>query len=289
MNILIIKTGKTETFQDHPSHGYSIGDVFRTTFIVDFFLNDSIDWLSSSGYIFLTKNRSIRHVYLITEIEKINMESYDVIINLEKDAVMLEFLHLFRNKIIGFHGDNRNCFLPVGNNLHFFSKISLLLGMVWKGNNNYMYDVSSHDEYDIGLNFSVGKTWPTKKMSFDLWKRLDLSLRGHDFNTSFQKDFNNLEAYVEWIASCKIFITHDSLGFHIANALNKKIICLVGPTSPSELYLFNHGFVITANNIYCNKMPCYRSLCNYPKFCMDNIKIEDITDLVLELQYEGKY
>lgn len=48
-----------------------------------------------------------------------------------------------------------------------------------------------------------------------------------------------MRGYIEWINSCKIIITSDSFGLHVAHALGKKTISLFGPTNSNEIYIDN--------------------------------------------------
>lgn len=69
---------------------------------------------------------------------------------------------------------------------------------------------------------------------------------------------NDLIEFPAMISVCNYFITTDSLGLHIALALKRKTICLIGPTSPSEIGMYNLGEkVIADSNCIC----CYKPEC----------------------------
>lgn len=80
---------------------------------------------------------------------------------------------------------------------------------------------------------------------------------------------NNLKEFPALIDSCKIIITTDSLGLHLALALKKNTICLVGPTSPTELDMYNLGEKVIADS---------KCICCYKKDCksMEKISIKKI-------------
>ncbi|MGD9276224.1 MAG: glycosyltransferase [Candidatus Pacearchaeota archaeon] len=87
---------------------------------------------------------------------------------------------------------------------------------------------------------------------------------------------NNLYEFPALISSCSLFITSDSLGLHIALALKRKVICLVGPTSASELGMYGLGKkVISKSNCTC----CYKADCK----SMEKINVKEIIKSVSNL------
>jgi heptosyltransferase II len=88
MNVLIIKTGHTETFDVHikASHIVSLGDVLRSTVLLHLFKNDNVTWLTSTeARALLEHNTFIDH--LETKTERITPNFYDLVINLEKTGI----------------------------------------------------------------------------------------------------------------------------------------------------------------------------------------------------------
>jgi heptosyltransferase II len=80
---------------------------------------------------------------------------------------------------------------------------------------------------------------------------------------------NDLIEFPALISICNLFITSDSLGLHLALALKRKTICLIGPTSSEEIGMYGIGEkVIAKSKCTC----CYRSDCK----SMDKINIEEI-------------
>ncbi|HUS50292.1 MAG TPA: glycosyltransferase family 9 protein [Candidatus Paceibacterota bacterium] len=69
---------------------------------------------------------------------------------------------------------------------------------------------------------------------------------------------NDLIEFPALISICSLFITTDSLGLHIALALKRKTICLIGPTSPNEIDMYNLGDKIVAESscVCCYKKDC---------------------------------
>jgi ADP-heptose:LPS heptosyltransferase len=90
-------------------------------------------------------------------------------------------------------------------------------------------------------------------------------LRGHpgfiDAGTS-----NSVEYFAALVAACDWVLTPDSLGYHVACAVGTAALCIVGPTSPWELDVYDNNRVVYA------PMPCiacYRATCPLPSSCMD--------------------
>lgn len=296
--ILIIKSGLTETFQTKNSISPSIGDVLRTTFILHYYSDYSIDWVSKNKYGFLKQNEHISNIYDLSELEKIDTRDYEKVINLEKDADTLNLINGFEN-VLGFRStdpynqsfcltqDEIKSIFSQKHHRNYFELLAKALGKEWNNENNIYPVATSEIKYDIGLNYKVGSTWPTKEMNLEKWEILAQQCAKSGYTYSFQEHFSDLKAYGQWINSCNIIVTQDSLGFHLANALGKKIICLVGPTRGADLHIFNRGHILDKNIVDCPLMPCYESKCQHSEFCMDAIDTLEIKDLIRELTNES--
>ncbi len=76
---------------------------------------------------------------------------------------------------------------------------------------------------------------------------------------------NSLEEFTALISLCSLFVTTDTLGLHLSLATKRKTICLLGPTSNSEIHLYGLGEKVIA------KSDC---LCCYKKDCKSMEKID---------------
>jgi len=76
---------------------------------------------------------------------------------------------------------------------------------------------------------------------------------------------NDLLEFPALISACGIVITSDSLGLHIALALKRKTISLIGPTSNAEIDIYGLGEKIIADS---------KCLCCYKKDCKSMEKID---------------
>jgi len=77
-----------------------------------------------------------------------------------------------------------------------------------------------------------------------------------------------------------IFLTPDSLGFHISAALEKYTLVLVGPTSPHELDVYGKGEIIYNETLDC--IACYDSVCKRNKECMSTLTPELIYTKIIK-------
>jgi heptosyltransferase-2 len=72
---------------------------------------------------------------------------------------------------------------------------------------------------------------------------------------AWQQGKNSLFEYMDWINSCRLIISHDSLGLHLAFALDKEVIGLFGPTDPTEVFFYKETNIVRTQQ-YCPDMPC---------------------------------
>ena len=82
---------------------------------------------------------------------------------------------------------------------------------------------------------------------------------------------NDLSELPALASVCSFFVTTDSLGLHVALALKRRTVCLVGPTSPSELGMYGLGKVIVSKS---------KDVCTYKTKtrCMDKIDLNEIVE-----------
>jgi heptosyltransferase-2 len=110
-----------------------------------------------------------------------------------------------------------------------------MLGKKYEGQPSILgYKPKAAAVYDVGLNHLAGEKFPLKRWPKEKWNVLAGQLRASR-SVSWQEGANNLHDYMEWIASCKQIVTNDSLGLHIALALERKVVAMFGPTPASEV------------------------------------------------------
>ena len=87
---------------------------------------------------------------------------------------------------------------------------------------------------------------------------------------------------MDWINSCKLLISNDSLGMHLAFALNKKVIAVFGPTESSEVYCYGESQLVLSPTV-CPLRPCLSNHCESGLSCMSNMDLKQIEDAAIML------
>ena len=87
---------------------------------------------------------------------------------------------------------------------------------------------------------------------------------------------NTLKEFISAIYLSDKVLTSDSLGMHIATALGKYTVVVVGPTSCSELDVFDNGTILRSTEMECKCF--YESKCKYDENCMTTLRAEMVID-----------
>jgi heptosyltransferase-2 len=300
--ILIIKLGYSETLDSMLSLTTSLGDVLRTTFVLHFFKNCHVTWLvDKKASSLLEGNKYISRIltYSRNNFDKIRKEQFDIIINLEKlpeicalsdsltakerigfkfnglnngtqghDALSNKLLNLTQN--VNKRRANRDCWQKI---------MSEVLNKQWDRQPYILgYKPKSKIKYDIGFNWTVGSKWKNKFWPKAHWERLE-DLINNKYSISWQRGLNSIFKYIDWINSCKLIITSDSLGLHLSLALKKNVIALFGPTSHREIYFYNGGsFLLPIAPYKC--IPCLKPYCDKKSQCMEFISPERVKEKI---------
>lgn len=87
---------------------------------------------------------------------------------------------------------------------------------------------------------------------------------------------NDLIEFPALISVCNLVITTDSLGLHVALALKRKTVCLIGPTSPSEIDMYSLGEKVIAKS---------KDVCSYKTEtdCMNKIDLKEVEEKINKL------
>lgn len=306
--ILILKMGYSE-FLDKESNSrkVSLGDVLRTTVLLHLFKNDDVTWVTDiESFPLLEGNPYIKRLlpYDLTTVLHIEAEEFDVVINLEKVPGICAWADKIKAwKKYGFRFDSKTGkaeaydrafdVLAVSSNpeskkLNERTAQELLfelVGQKWQGENYILgYKPESFQLYDIGLNTQVGQKWPTKSWPSINWDKLESMLKSKGYKVTRQDKENpeilkDLKRYADWINSCKMIITNDSLGLHLGIALNKKIIALFGPTAHKEIPM-NENTKILLPEAAHDCMPCFKGKCDkyFNSSCISLISPERVLE-----------
>lgn len=311
IKILIIKLGYSETLDPEISRVPSLGDVLRSTPVLralkEKYPDSHITWLvSEEAEPLLFNNTFIDKILTWDEFVpfQIMKEKFDILINLEKIpgvcalADMADAWTKYGFRFDTVEGDYQAyekgmSFIDYlkekqanGKPKDVWQKVLIeMLGAQWKEQEYVIgYQPKTVETYDVGLNYEVGSKWPTKAMSIEQWKKLEFRLLEEGFTVSWQKGLKNLFEYMDWIHSCRIIVTQDSLGLHIAFAFKKKILGIFGPTDPKEAYFYGRGKSVFSFQ-KCERMPCYSPTCKTKLECMKSIDIESAVRELKELRH----
>lgn len=269
--ILIIKTGYSETFVKQIGYTCSLGDVLRTTVLLHKFKDDNVTWLTDESAIpLLEYNKYIKKVmpWDLFSAVQLPLESFDEVINLEKVPALAALgnsitctnrygfaFNSYTGEAIAYNHAveaidiANNTDKKINNEIYWQALLYNVINQKWDGEEYKLDYIPTTKENDvIGLNYQVGSKFKDKA-----WDRLNwLKVAQGLDNTEYQPDYTNLYDYMDWINSCSIIITNDSLGLHLALAMKKKVIALFGPTNAKEIYMYNRGIKIQKESMNIN-------------------------------------
>ncbi|MBI2565664.1 MAG: glycosyltransferase family 9 protein [Candidatus Schekmanbacteria bacterium] len=307
--ILILKLGYSETLDPEIGRVASLGDVVRTTPILEALRERHpgahISWVvSASAEPLLHGHRRIDRILVWDEFVPFQLmrEKFDVLVNLEKipgvcavaDMIDAWTKYGFRfDSLTGnYHAYERGLnFIDYiaqkranGKAKACWQKVLIeMMGVSWREQPYEIgYRPATDASVDIGLNHMIGPKWPSKAMPRPRWEQLEHRLRGAGFTTSWQQGLEDLYQYMDWINSCRILVSQDSLGVHIALALGKAVVAMFGPTDAEEIFFYGRGRAILAGR-ECDLAPCYAPRCPSGRQCMRDVDIDEVVTSVHEL------
>lgn len=302
--VLIIKAGYAEFLESQSnSRRVSLGDILRVTPLLHAYEEDQVTWVSDDyAFPLLRENPLIDRLlpYDFTTAEQIRHEEFDTVINLEKvpgicalsDGIKAWKRYGFRfnsregsaeayeraAEVLAISSDPKN---KKRNKKTCQELLFEMIGKEWDGEGYVLgYSPEVEEEFEIALNTLVGKKWPIKAWPDKKWDELEERLKKEGFRVTRQDKqgpeiLNDLYGYMDWLASCKEIVTTDSLGAHLGLALNKKVICLFGPTPYQEYFFYGRGEAVLPNPIpEC--MPCFERECSRGRSCMEDISVERV-------------
>lgn len=306
--VLIIKLGYSETIDAGIGKITSLGDVLRTTVILYPFANDQVTWLvDEKAYPLLEGNPCIQRIltYDLTSVLQLQRERFDTVINLEKVpgiCALADSISAWRR--YGFRFDEqhgvaeaydgcekvftlcRDGDLKRSHQGSWQESLLQIVGAKWEGQEYILgYRPKTKETFDVGLNWAVGPKWPNKAWPGSRWEELRLLLPD-GFSYSMQAGMDDLRAYMDWINSCRLLVTNDSLGLHIALALRKKVVVMYGPTNPNETHFYGRGEVLYPD-IDLDCIPCLEPYCSQVSCCMEHIAATSVLNSIRRLLAGG--
>jgi heptosyltransferase-2 len=158
------------------------------------------------------------------------------------------------------------------------------------------------DRVTVGLNTGCGDMFATKKWTeegfIDLAGKLVretgvqvVLLGGPEERERNRRIRENLEVpvvdtgtgnppdvFAGLVEGCRIVVTADTLALHLAIALKKEIVLLMGPTASAEIELFGRGEILSSD---MDCAPCYLQTCSREAVCMTAISPEMVLEAVV--------
>ena len=285
-NILIIKLGYCETLANEEGFIPSLGDVFRHTVILHHYAGKHITWLTSESARQLLEGNPLINELLTfdatnTPKELANRE-FDEVICFEKAPSICNLLRSIKAKdVMGFTWNGKKLVahrlakeaLNIANGKSTNQPIQFhlyqMIGAQWKGEDYVLgYKPKTPTVVDIGLNYLVGSKWPTKAWPMKSWKKLESLCVAKGYSVSWQQGASDLRAYMDWIQSCHLVVTCDSLGMHLGRALHKLVVAMFGPTPSDQIFMYGRGSILRPD-LECPKSPCLQMACTNSSYCMD--------------------
>jgi heptosyltransferase-2 len=96
---------------------------------------------------------------------------------------------------------------------------------------------------------------------------------------------NNLPESVAVLKRCNLFVSNDSSMMHIASAVNKKVVAIIGPTNPNYIHPWKTEHKIVTLNLDC--APCF-IYSPRPLICFrDDFKFKCIKELNVDMVYDA--
>jgi heptosyltransferase II len=303
--VLIIKPGYSETLDPDDSGIVSLGDILRTTVILHLFPPEhyQVTWLvDKKGIPLLKGNTNIHRLLAVNAFTPhlLLSEWFDIVVNFEKEpgiCAVSDRIPAWRR--YGFRLDPQShsaVAYDYADEALSFTTDSLAKRKKAKSWSGILYEMLGHKytgqpyllgyhprsiiSHDVGLNYLTGKKFPLKRWPEAHWNSLHDKLSPH-YSVCWQQGESDIEDYIEWIASCRVLVTNDSLGLHIAIALGKPVVALFGPTIATEVEGEQLIKILPPLDWDC--IPCMEQFCPKADPCMTHISVESVLKAVGEL------
>jgi heptosyltransferase-2 len=157
-------------------------------------------------------------------------------------------------------------------------------------------------KYLVGLNTGAGTRWQYKQWRIEGYielieklsknKEFGILLYGGpdevERNKILKNKFphlidtgtnNSLRHFFSLLDLCDVLVTSDTMALHAATALKKKIVCLFGPTSNTEIEDYGRIEKVIPD-LDC--LVCYKPKCDFEITCMGSITSDMVYEKVME-------
>src|SRR3989339_112073 len=287
---IIIKSSMTRTPSGDFKSNY--GDVVRSTVLLECIGFD---------YLWFTDKRCERLIGKFVPVEKVvtfnddfdirNLSSNLEIYNIDNYLYKREMADILKGNWHGYIPDEVGNVSPENElikSLDSYSRINNCcswqqalvdgMGFLWKEQDYATPWYEKKDSIDFGLNWHVHQDWKSKHWPNSKWEELE-KIIGKIYTVSWQRGLDDINEYIDWLSSCKVVITCDTLGLHLASALRKKIVAIAGPTENRE-YPYGRLRIVKPANREC--MPCYLPICKQGNNCINEISALKVAEIAVE-------
>ena len=269
----------------------NLGDLLRCTVLLECMGSDFL-WITDAvGKALLDGFIGPGKIALIEEGLEIFSFSPDLkVFNLDNFASNADFFGSIRGEWKGYVWEGGNEIVPENRLLEAIQPYSgyelecswqeaLVRGMGFEWHQqDYANYVNGVDEVvDVGLNWNVHPEWTSKHWPKSSWEGLYDALKAKGRTVSWQEGLNDLSDYIKWVSSCQVVITSDSLGLHLASALRKKVVAIVGPT---ENYEYSYGRISFVKPLPRECMPCNQPECHEDSKCLDEVSVNTVLEKI---------
>ncbi len=157
-------------------------------------------------------------------------------------------------------------------------------------------------KYLVGLNTGAGTRWQYKQWQIEGYielmeklstnKEIGILLYGGpdevERNKILKTKFshlidtgtkNSLRHFFSLLDLCDVLVTSDTMALHAATALKKKIVCLFGPTSHTEIEDYGRIEKVVPD-LDC--LVCYKPQCDFEITCMRSITSDMVYEKVIQ-------
>lgn len=309
--VLIVKPGYSETLDPDSSGIVSLGDILRTTVILHLFPPDQyqVTWVvDQKGVPLLKGNPLIDRLLVINPFTPhlLLSEWFDIVINFEKepgicavsDRIPAWRRYGFRldpqtHRAVAYDYSDEALRITTDPDAKrrkaksWSEMLYEMLGHKYDGQPYILgYKPRAGIRHDVGLNHLIGAKFPLKRWPEPRWKELHDDLASQ-YDVCWQQGENDIETYIEWIASCRMLVTNDSLGLHLALGLGRPVVALFGPTVAGEVDGPRLQRIVPPLDWDC--IPCMESSCARETPCMHHIAVGPVAEAVrAALAQEGR-
>ena len=156
-------------------------------------------------------------------------------------------------------------------------------------------------KYFVGLNTGAGTRWQYKQWQIEGYielieklsanKEIGILIYGGpdevERNKILKNKFphlidtgtnNSLRQFFSLLDLCDVLVTSDTMALHVATALKKKIVCLFGPTSHTEIEDYERIEKVIPD-LDC--LVCYKPKCDFEITCMGSITSDMVYEKVM--------